>query len=128
MSITDSLVSTVATIPQFVTLKEFERKDVILACVDLVGATLWILFWQWMSSKDWVERTISRKIVHMTCTPLFILTWPFFTDLPGSRWIACIVPLLMGIRLWIAGKGWSSDTISKVFLLFYFFPFSYLLF
>jgi len=116
MTLSDSLVSTVVTMPQSILSREiiFESKDLTIAFLDLLGATVWILFWQWISSKEWIERTVSRKIVHMTCTPLFVLTWPLFTDLSGSRWVASIVPLLMGIRLWVAGKGWSRDTISKI--------------
>ncbi|GJQ10080.1 hypothetical protein GpartN1_g1871.t1 [Galdieria partita] len=116
MLLMDSCTCTTSIIHSFFLSRElvFDRKDVVIACADLIGATIWILFWQWMASKDWIERTISRKIVHMTCTPLFVLTWPLFTDLSGSRWVACIVPLLMGFRLWIAGKGWSGDTISKI--------------
>jgi len=121
MTLSDSLVSTVVTMPQSILSREiiFESKDLTIAFLDLLGATVWILFWQWISSKEWIERTVSRKIVHMTCTPLFVLTWPLFTDLSGSRWVASIVPLLMGIRLWVAGKGWSRDTISKVINTFY---------
>ncbi|EME30150.1 phosphatidate cytidylyltransferase/ phytol kinase [Galdieria sulphuraria] len=117
MALTGSyFMSTVSSIPPFLLSTEvvFERKDLIVAFADLLGATAWILCWQWVASKNWIERTISRKIVHMTCTPLFVLTWPFFTDSSGSRWVACLVPLIMGLRLWIAGKGWSSDTISKI--------------
>eukprot|EP00871_Galdieria_phlegrea_P003540 jgi/Galph1/4187/GphlegSOOS_G2828.1 len=92
----------------------FAPRDIILATLDLTGATLWLYLWQWIASKGWLERTVSRKIVHMTCTPFFMLTWPLFSDLSTSRLVASLVPLLMGSRLLFAGKGWTKDSISKI--------------
>lgn len=41
---------------------------------------------------------LSRKLVHITTGPLFVLTWPLFSSAPEARYYAAVIPVLQGIR------------------------------
>lgn len=51
-----------------------------------------------------------RKLLHVFTGPLFILTWPLFTnDYLGAIW-ATLVPLAMTAKFVAVGKGWLRDS------------------
>eukprot|EP00532_Pseudo-nitzschia_australis_P010004 CAMPEP_0168239080 /NCGR_PEP_ID=MMETSP0140_2-20121125/21292_1 /TAXON_ID=44445 /ORGANISM="Pseudo-nitzschia australis, Strain 10249 10 AB" /LENGTH=522 /DNA_ID=CAMNT_0008173283 /DNA_START=260 /DNA_END=1825 /DNA_ORIENTATION=+ len=59
-----------------------------------------------------------RKLTHILSAPLFIATWPFFSNASGARFFAGLVCLTNLIRLYLAGKGDAAesslaDTISR---------------
>ncbi len=41
---------------------------------------------------------LSRKLVHITAGPLFVLTWPLFSWAPHSRYFAAVIPALQALR------------------------------
>jgi phytol kinase len=52
----------------------------------------------------------ARKIIHTLSAPLFIVLWPLFSAAtPSSRYFAAIVPILNGIRLYIASMTTTSN-------------------
>ena len=59
---------------------------------------------QYLISRD------ARKLIHTLSAPLFIVFWPLFTTHhPSSRVFAAIVPILNGIRLYIASQSSSGN-------------------
>ena len=50
-----------------------------------------------------------RPAVHITTGPLFILTWPLFSNAPSSRYWAAAIPILNGVRLLAIGSGLVND-------------------
>ncbi|DBA89753.1 hypothetical protein WJX79_005677 [Trebouxia sp. C0005] len=58
-----------------------------------------------MATRGLLEQTLSRKLVHITSGPLFVLTWPFFSAGSTARYFAAVVPLLNALRLILVGAG-----------------------
>lgn len=62
-----------------------------------------------LANKDILQPRDSRKIIHTFSAPLFILTWPLFSNLWGSRIFAAFVPFLQGIKLYMAARNKGSE-------------------
>jgi len=51
-----------------------------------------------------------RKITHILSAPLFIFTWPFFSEASGARAFAGLVTLTNMYRLYLAGTGDAAES------------------
>jgi len=51
-----------------------------------------------------------RKITHILSAPLFIITWPLFSDAGGARVFAGLVTLTNMYRLYLAGTGDAAES------------------
>ncbi len=51
-----------------------------------------------------------RKITHILSAPLFIVTWPFFSNAGGARIFAGLVTLTNMYRLYLAGTGDAAES------------------
>ena len=51
-----------------------------------------------------------RKLAHILSAPLFIITWPFFSDASGARVFAGLVTLTNMYRLYLAGTGDAAES------------------
>lgn len=61
-------------------------------------------------TKQWIQSRDARKIIHTCSAPLFILFWPLFTTHhPSSRIFAAMVPILNGLRLYIAANSPNAN-------------------
>ncbi|KAL0024202.1 hypothetical protein WJX77_007139 [Trebouxia sp. C0004] len=69
-----------------------------------------------MATRGLLEQNLSRKLVHITSGPLFVLTWPFFSAGSTARYFAAVVPLLNALRLFLVGTGVvkSEGTVKAV--------------
>ena len=47
---------------------------------------------------------VTRKLMHMSAGPVFMLTWPFFKG-RDSAWVAACVPLAMTLKFALVGLG-----------------------
>lgn len=56
-----------------------------------------------LAARGVFSSVVSRKIMHMGCGPLFILTWPLFSE-HGSL-VASLVPLVMSLKFAATGLG-----------------------
>lgn len=65
---------------------------------------LWLKLWTTLAARGVVASTVTRKIIHATCAPLFILHWPLYSDLPTASLFAATIPLLQLLRLYWAGS------------------------
>jgi hypothetical protein len=54
---------------------------------------------------DVVSSAMSRKLIHVTTAPLFVLTLPLYSTSPSARVYAAAVPLLFAVRLALTGTG-----------------------
>jgi dolichol kinase len=70
-----------------------------------VGAYLWVKLFDVLASNDVLERKLSRKLIHTSCGPFFVLLWPLFSASPSAKYFAAAVPVLQGIRLMAIGVG-----------------------
>lgn len=56
-----------------------------------------------------IESRLSRKLIHIGTGPIFVLCWLMFPDLPISRWLAALVPLVITIQFALVGLGVIKD-------------------
>ena len=94
-------------------------RDVACTLGGTVGAVGWLGVWTWLASKGLIDSKVSRKVVHCGSGPLFLLTWPLFSNTYLTRAIASIVPATNALRLLKAGtssgdKGKDSGLVSAI--------------
>lgn len=53
-------------------------RDVACAAAAAVGALAWVGWWNAAAAKGLLRATLTRKLVHATSGPLFLLSWPLF--------------------------------------------------
>ncbi len=62
-------------------------------------------------TKQYLVSSDARKIIHTLSAPLFMLFWPLYCHHhPSSRFFAAIVPIVNGIRLFIASRSSSNGS------------------
>eukprot|EP00903_Cladosiphon_okamuranus_P019448 g17882.t1 len=69
----------------------------------------WVKLWTGLARRDKMKPQVSRKVVHTTAAPLFMVLWPFFTDRPCARFFAAAVPMMQSARLAAAGLSGDPD-------------------
>lgn len=84
-------------------------RDLIATAIALFGAIAWLRLWDGIAAKAWVTSALSRKIIHISTGPLFVLCWPLFSDRPYARWGAAFVPMLITLQFIAVGLGWLQD-------------------
>lgn len=62
--------------------------------------------------RGWIDGKLSRKLIHIGTGPIFVLCWLMFPDLPISRWLAALVPLLITVQFALVGLGIIKDEAS----------------
>ncbi|CAG9467391.1 unnamed protein product [Pedinophyceae sp. YPF-701] len=85
------------------------RLDVIATLFAAGGSLVWVKIFDGLASAGYLEQKLSRKIVHITTGPLFLLTWPAFGDAAYSPLCAALVPALNACRLFAIGSGIVVD-------------------
>jgi len=59
--------------------------------------------------RGWIESKLSRKFIHIGTGPIFVLCWLMFPDMPISRYLAALVPLLITVQFVLVGTGIMKD-------------------
>ncbi|MCM1981534.1 diacylglycerol/polyprenol kinase family protein [Lyngbya confervoides] len=77
--------------------------------VTLMGATLWLRLWDSLAAQGRIESKLSRKIIHITTGPLFVLCWPLFDASFSARGWAALVPGVLTAQFLAVGMGWIDD-------------------
>lgn len=80
--------------------------------VTLTLCVLWVRVVDMAAYGGWVESRLSRKILHITIGPLFVLCWILFDDSPEARWLAAFVPFAITLKTLLLGLGWIEDEAS----------------
>lgn len=96
-------------LPQLATLQLTPGWDYGCAVAAAVGAFIWVKIFDALARSGVIDQKLSRKVVHSTAGPLFMLMWPLFSSSPEARIIAAAVPTLNLIRLALVGSGVVSD-------------------
>ncbi len=92
---------------------ELLARDVGSSLLTTVLALIFVKTITHLAAKGVLEARDSRKIIHMCSAPLFMITWPLFSNLSGARVFAAFVPALQCCRLWLAGtnRGGSGKSL-----------------
>lgn len=62
-----------------------------------------------IAHRGWIDSKTSRKLIHIGTGPIYVLCWLMFPDLPISRWLAALVPLLITVQFALVGTGIIKD-------------------
>jgi len=84
-------------------------RDAACLVAAVVGAKVWTKLFDIAVKKGLLEQNLSRKLVHTTTGPIFLLTWPLFSAAPWARFVAAVVPALNAGRLLAVGSGVYKD-------------------
>lgn len=81
----------------------------LAALATLVVAVAFLRFMDFFAHRGWIENKLSRKFIHIGVGPIFVLCWLMFPDLPISRYLAGVVPLLVTTQFVLVGTGIMKD-------------------
>jgi len=84
----------------------FMGRDVVVTLAALAGSTAVVKVFDTLANSGYMEQNLSRKLIHTTCGPLFILSWLFFTQSDYARVLSAVIPFANGLRLFLIGNGY----------------------
>lgn len=89
-------------------------KDALVSISAGGGAAAWVKLWSNLTEQGLVDSKLSRKLIHMSSAPLFMASWPLFSDDPNARFVAAAVPLIQLGRLIAASQDDNSELASTI--------------
>src|SRR5687767_14472761 len=72
-------------------------------------AVIFLRLMDFIAHRGWIESRLSRKLIHIGTGPIFVLCWLMFPDLPMSRWLAALIPLVITAQFVLVGTGVIKD-------------------
>lgn len=72
-------------------------------------AVLFLRLMDFLAQRGIIESRLSRKFIHIGTGPIFVLCWLMYADVPISRWLAALVPLLITAQFALVGTGVIKD-------------------
>jgi phytol kinase len=81
----------------------------ISTVITLAIALSFLRIMDFFAHRGWIESKLSRKFIHIGTGPIFVLCWLMFPDLPISRYLAALVPLLITVQFALVGTGIMKD-------------------
>lgn len=72
-------------------------------------AVFFLRLMDYVAHRGWIESRLSRKLIHIGTGPIFVLCWLMYLDVPISRWLATLVPLLITMQFVLVGTGLIKD-------------------
>lgn len=85
------------------------QRDGAAAVLAAVLALLLVKACDLAATRDWLDRKLTRKLVHTLAGPGFVLCWPLFSSSPNARLYAAAVPAANLLRLVAVGAGALRD-------------------
>ena len=80
--------------------------------VTLFFSLLWMRLVNYLTDKEIIPKSISRKVIHIGTGPVFVLCWAFFPENSISKYLAALVPFLIVVQLVLVGNGVIKDRTS----------------
>lgn len=81
----------------------------LAALFTFAVAILFLRFMDFLAQRGVIESRLSRKFIHIGTGPIFVLCWLMYADVPISRWLAALVPLLITVQFALVGAGILKD-------------------
>jgi dolichol kinase len=78
-------------------------RDVLAFAASSMGMVVFVESVKALAAHGVCSSVVARKFMHIGCGPLFVLTWPLFTQQGSS--IASLVPLAMTLKFAATGLG-----------------------
>ncbi|XP_050282076.1 probable phytol kinase 1, chloroplastic isoform X1 [Quercus robur] len=83
--------------------------DAGAAAAVLAGAYALVSAFDFLTQRNLIQQSLSRKLVHILSGLFFMASWPIFSTTTEARYFACLVPLVNFLRLVIHGLSLASD-------------------
>lgn len=80
----------------------------VLLITSLIPLAL-VLATEVLKDRNKLSSVQSRKFLHISTGPLFVLTWPLYSSSSGARCLAAMLPALMSLRFLLAGLGITRE-------------------
>lgn len=84
----------------------------IAALITLLICIGWLRIMDFAARRGWIESRLSRKIIHITTGPVFVLFWFLFRETLDARWWAAAIPFLITVQFALTGLGILKDEAS----------------
>jgi phytol kinase len=87
------------------------KADAKVSLISTALAVLWVKINGFAASKGLVSSKLSRKLIHCSTAPIFMMLWPFYSTDKQACLIAALVPALNILKLYwssLSKKGESS--------------------
>ena len=84
----------------------------IAAALTLAISLVWLRIMDFAAQRGWIDSRLSRKVIHITTGPVFVLCWLMFSDGPEARWLAAAIPFLITVQFALIGFGIIKDEAS----------------
>ena len=81
----------------------------IATVLTFVIALAFLRLMDFIAERGWTNSKTSRKLIHIGTGPIFVLCWLMFPEVPISRWLAALVPLLITVQFALVGTGVIKD-------------------
>ncbi|GMY23089.1 probable phytol kinase 1, chloroplastic isoform X1 [Fagus crenata] len=75
----------------------------------VAGAYALVSAFEFLTQRNLIQQSLSRKLVHVLSGLLFMVSWPIFSTTTEARFFACLAPLVNCLRLVIYGLSLASD-------------------
>lgn len=72
-------------------------------------AIFFLRLMDFLAHRGIIESKLSRKLIHIGTGPIFVLCWLMYPDVPISRWLAALVPLVITAQFALVGTGVIKD-------------------
>ena len=72
-------------------------------------AVAFLRLMDYIAHRGWIDSRTSRKLIHIGTGPIFVLCWLMYPDMPISRWLAALVPLVITVQFALVGLGVLKD-------------------
>jgi len=86
-----------------------ERRDWAASGCSFVLALAWVKAVSALVVFGVLSKSLSRKVVHITSGPFFVLTWPIYSDSQQARYVAALTPAVQALKLIAVGTGFLAD-------------------
>jgi len=84
----------------------------IAAALTLFISLVWLRVMDFAAQRGWIDSRLSRKVIHITTGPVFVLCWLMFSDGLEARWLAAAIPFLITVQFALIGLGIIKDEAS----------------
>lgn len=81
------------------------NQDAASFAFTAAAALSFVAFFDKLAEWDIFDSKTSRKLLHLSTGPLFVLCWPFYSSHPNAKFVAMLTPMLNLIRLLLIGSG-----------------------
>ena len=81
----------------------------IATLLTFVIAVAFLRLMEFLAHRGVIESRLSRKLIHIGMGPVFVLCWLIYPDVPISRWLAVLVPIVITVQFVLVGTGILKD-------------------